>query len=316
VHGDDAEREVQRVADEQEGVVTRAQALACGLSSIRQRHLLDTGRWQRIHRGVYATFSGPVPRLSFLWASVLGAGDGAMLSHETAAQLWGLVPVEPGPAHVLVPVGRHPRPMDGVILHRATHARSARHPSQSPARTRVEDTVVDLTQSAFRIQDAIAWLTRAVGGRFTTAARLRGCLRLRPKLRWRAVLDEALDDVGTGSHSLLELAYLRDVERAHGLPRSHRQSRRATGLYDDVRYPGYRTRVELDGRAAHPQHLRWRDMDRDNEAAEEGDHVLRYGTPDIARKPCFVAAQVARLLKIGGWPGTPRRCGEGCRVFA
>jgi hypothetical protein len=197
-----------------------------------------------------------------------------------------------------------------------------------PPQTRIEDTVVDLTQTAAHIEDAVSWLARAVGGRLTTAPRLAARLRSRPKLRWRSLLCAALGDVEAGCHSLIELAYLRDVERAHGLPASQRQARRpsTTALaggqstttsegaphgtigYDDVRYRRYATRVELDGLAAHPEHARWRDMRRDNAAVIEGDRVLRYGLGDVESYPCHLAAQVASVLRLGGWRGTLARC--------
>lgn len=43
-----------------------------------------------IHPGVYATFTGQVGRQARMWAALLYAGEGARLSHETAAELTGL----------------------------------------------------------------------------------------------------------------------------------------------------------------------------------------------------------------------------------
>jgi hypothetical protein len=81
-----------------------------------------------------------------------------------------------------------------------------------------------------------------------------------------------------------------------------------------VRYRAYRT-PELDGRAAHPEHDRWRDFRRDNEAVVDGDHVLRYGLGDVAERPCQVADQVGGVSTEQGWTGRPRRCGRaGCVI--
>src|SRR6201999_2129064 len=49
------------------------------------------GGWTRLDRGIYATGSGPPSRKALLWAALLWAGSGAVLSHETAAELWGLI---------------------------------------------------------------------------------------------------------------------------------------------------------------------------------------------------------------------------------
>ena len=300
----------------QGGVITRAQALASGLSKAQVERHLVAGRWQRVHRGVYATFSGPLPRQSVRWACVLRAGPEAVLSHETAAELSGLSERPSRSVHVTVPVGRSPGRIAGVVVHRSTYAASSRHPTRTPPQTRIECTVVDLSQTAAHVEDAISWLSRAVGGRLTTGQRLAAQLRQRRKLRWRLLLHAALGDVESGCHSLLEVRYLRDVERAHGLPTSQRQVRReSTARYDDVRYREYATRVELDGLAAHPEPERWRDMRRDNAAVVAGDRVLRYGTGDVDTYPCHVAAQVATVLRSSGWQDKPVRCArQGCVI--
>ena len=47
--------EIERLLGQQAGVITRAQALAAGMSRDAVYARLRTGRWQRIHTGVYAT---------------------------------------------------------------------------------------------------------------------------------------------------------------------------------------------------------------------------------------------------------------------
>jgi very-short-patch-repair endonuclease len=110
---------------------------------------------------------------------------------------------------------------------------------------------------------------------------------------------------------VLELLYLRRVERAHRLPTGRRQSHRGH-WYDDVTYPDYEVCVELDGRVAHPAGTAFRDRRRDNAATLTGARVLRYGYADVATHPCAVAAEVATLLTTAGWPGPLRRCGPRC----
>ena len=118
-------------------------------------------------------------------------------------------------------------------------------------------------------------------------------------------------------HSLLEQAYLRRVERAHGLPTARRQVRASSGggaVYRDAEYPPYGVIVELDGQAGHADSIsRWRDMARDNAAAMTGKLTLRFGY-QLVRQPCAAAAQVAAALQLRGWPGAPRPCSPTCPV--
>jgi len=304
-------------ASVQAGVVIRAQALAGGLTSGAIRRRLQAGKWQRIFTGVYATFNGPLPRDALLWAVVLHAGPGAALSHETAAELSGLIDGPGELVNVTVPIARAAKCPPGVRRHVAARVVRSRHPTLMPPRTRVEETVLDLTQTARTIDQAIAWMIRACARRLTTVDRLRAALAARSKLRWRAELAVALDDVAAGCQSTLELAYLRTVERRHGLPAAARQVsrvRRGGRWYDDVQYGDYATLVELDGPAFHPADGASRDRRRDNWAVRTGWDVLRYGVEEIMGRPCEVAAEVAALLQRNGWAGRPRPCGPTCHV--
>jgi very-short-patch-repair endonuclease len=312
-------RELGELGRRQAGVVTRQQALACGMTVEQIRTRLRTRRWRRLFAGVYATFTGEIPHEAVLWAAVLSAGAGAVLSHQTAAALVGLDGTgTPGCAiHVTVPRGRRVQRRSGVALHVSARVDAARHPTRTPPQTRVEETVVDLTQTAPDLDAALSWIIRACAARLTTVDRLRATLAQRRKLRWRAELCATVDDVRLGSHSLLELRYLRDVERRHALPDGVRQRPRwrpGGRWYDDVCYPEYATAVELDGRAAHPEHRRRRDRKRDNAHVVAGGRVLHYDLADVTESPCDVAAEVAMVLRRNGWPGTPKLCRPHCTV--
>src|SRR5580693_3447614 len=74
----------------QAGIVDRGQARQLGLSDRQIWHRLRTSRWQQVHTGVYATFSGPLPREAQLWAAIRWAGRDAMLGRETAAEMQGI----------------------------------------------------------------------------------------------------------------------------------------------------------------------------------------------------------------------------------
>jgi predicted transcriptional regulator of viral defense system len=192
----------------QHGILTRAQAHAAGITDEMIEANIAARRWTRRYAGVYATFSGQLPRPADLWAAVLKVGSGAVLSHETAAELVGLVRPPSAMIHVTVPAGRTVRPIAGVVLHRSRRVQERRHPALAPPQTRVEETLLDLTQSARSLDDAIAWLARGVGARVTTPPRLGAAIERRHRVRWREQLREAVSDVAAGCHSILELRYL------------------------------------------------------------------------------------------------------------
>lgn len=278
---------------------------------------LRSGRWQQLYRGVYATYTGELGREAWLWAAVLRVGPDAVLSYQTAAELDRLAPRPSTLIHVTVPRERHVRVIPGLVIHRCNRIQLARHPSLTPPRTRIEETALDLAQSAADLDDAYAWLARACAGRLTTPARLWAAMAARRRMRWRGELAAALGDVSAGAHSTLERRYIRDVERAHRLPSARRQVRTARGTrteYKDALYEEFGVGVELDGDLAHPPEAHWRDRHRDNAAAVDGIITLRYSWPDVIRRPCHVAAQVAAVLRQRGWRGRPRPCGSHCPV--
>jgi very-short-patch-repair endonuclease len=141
----------------------------------------------------------------------------------------------------------------------------------------------------------------------------------RKKMRWRAALDDILAAAGDGIHSVLEYRYLRDVERAHGLPRSKHQVRVVIDgrpAYRDAYYEQYQVAVELDGRLAHQDEERWRDNQRDVKAQARGIVTCRYGWRDVYSHPCETAALLARILSQRGWKGTAVPCSPSCPVGA
>lgn len=305
----------RHLIDLQRGVLARWQAQAADLNPTTISSLLRSGRWQPLQRGVYATFSGTPSRDAELWAAVLRVGPQAILSHQTAAELDGLTGTRSEVVHVTVPDGKHIERIRGIRLHRSERLALARHPSRTPPRTRIEETVLDLTQTAKSIDGAFGWLCQGCGSRLTTPELLHTALDKRGKVRWRGILCSALNDISDGANSVLEVHYVRDVERPHGLPRARRQAKvtRSSGrIYLDNLVDRYRTCIELDGKAAHPVAERWRDIARDNASAADGITTLRYGWPDVTRHSCQTAAQIAAVLRSRGWTGQPTLCRCSC----
>jgi very-short-patch-repair endonuclease len=307
----------------EELVVSRQQAFAAGMSQKVIEARLRAGRWQQLYRGVYATFTGPVPRSVWLRAAVLRAGPGAVLSYRTAAEMHGLAdpPSNDDPAssiHVTVPSTRRVG-VPGIVVHLSYRVAQAAQPNREPPQTTVEETVLDLTQVARTFDQVCGWITRACGRRLTTEDKLRAALASRKKMAFRADIDECLAAAGIGVHSVLEYRYLADVERAHGLPSATRQVQVTVdgrSAYRDVYYAEYRAIVELDGRSAHPEEQRGKDNHRDVVASTQGIQTSRYDWDDVNEHACETAVLQAQVLRERGWQGVPVPCEPGCPVAA
>ena len=89
-HTPGGDREIARIAAEQHGIVTRAQLLAAGLDANAIDHRLRIGRLHLLYRGVYAVGHRPPSPHARAMAAVLACGPGAVLSHRSAAALWGI----------------------------------------------------------------------------------------------------------------------------------------------------------------------------------------------------------------------------------
>jgi hypothetical protein len=319
---ENANRDWLLLLSAQRGVVGRREAQVGEISARGVERRLRSGKWRRMHRGVYATFTGVAPREAKLWAAVRRAGTGAMLSHQTAAEMQKLIDKPSGKIHITVPHRRRPaqsRPIRGVVIHRSDQSRPQYLPPWQVPRTRIEDTVLDLVAAASTFDEAYSWISRALSRELVTPGMLREALAGRKRVKWRVWVTEAIADAGEGIHFPLERRYARDVERAHGLPKAQRQARRAIDgkvHYKDNLYLGYRVCVELDGAAYHPPEQARVDRRRDNvNLASDDVRTYRFDFVDVTERACQSAAMVAASLRRNGWQGRPRPCRRpGCAV--
>jgi very-short-patch-repair endonuclease len=140
---------IARIAANQHGVGMAAQLESAGLSPAGVTRRVTAGRLHRVHRGVYAVGHTRLSDEGRWMAAVLACGEGAVLSHTSAAELWGIrrrvrrlsEAGERDSVHVTVPSTAGIRKRDGIVLHRSTTL-IARHctrrdgiPVTSPART-------------------------------------------------------------------------------------------------------------------------------------------------------------------------------------
>jgi very-short-patch-repair endonuclease len=121
-------------------VVSRAQLLGMGLSVKGIKHRLARGRLHPVARGVYAVGRPELTRYGRWMAAVLSCGPEAVLSHQSAAELWEIRPPCGNAIHVSVPkTASRTRP--GITLHRRavkarTHCKNI--PTTPPTQTLID----------------------------------------------------------------------------------------------------------------------------------------------------------------------------------
>src|SRR3954468_17916889 len=113
------DRTIVAIAREQHGVIALWQLLSIGLSASAVRKRVAAGRLHRIHQGVYAVGRPDVTIKGRWMAAVLACGEGALLSHRSAATLRALLNARGGRIDVTIP-----RPSSlarrGIRVHRST----------------------------------------------------------------------------------------------------------------------------------------------------------------------------------------------------
>jgi predicted transcriptional regulator of viral defense system len=110
-------RRLAHLADRQHGVVSARQLRALGYSSAAISRATAAGRLHRVHHGVYTVGRSLLSPHGHCRAAVGTCGPDALLSHTSAAWLWGLLPTLRKPIEVSVP--RRGRPRDRITVHRA-----------------------------------------------------------------------------------------------------------------------------------------------------------------------------------------------------
>jgi very-short-patch-repair endonuclease len=268
-------RVAERAAGEW-GVLSVAELRECGIGDEAIARRARSGRLMRVHRGVYAVgHAGLTMRGRFL-AAVKACGEGAVLSHRSAAALWDLIPYaaerEPDVT------ARHAKRVAGVSTHRSNkpppQIRYDRIPVTTPARALADlSSVLPFKPLRRAVREALA--------------------------RGRITPHEAttvLNATPAPTRSDLEDVVLDLIEQA-GLEMPEVNRPLANGLIPDFRWPAHHVIVEADGRAWHDDPLA-REDDAARQAALEaqGERVIRVTYAQAVNQP---GETVQRLTAAG-----------------
>ena len=266
------DRAVARLAGRQHGVVARLQLLALGAT----RHVIEQrvrqGFLHRVHAGVYAVGHRTLTHEGRWMAAVLASGEGAVLSHQSAAGLWELA-VDKGVPHTTTATASETR--RGLRIHHCALQRdevTVRNgiPVTTPART-----LLDLATTSNR-KDLERALRQAEFHRRADRNQLNLLLGRYPGKRGIARLRSVLSAVRPGeiTRSDFEIAFL-GFARRYRLPRPEMNYDAPWGEVDAA-WPERKLALELDGRRAHDTDDAFvRDRARDREALLAGWRVVR-----------------------------------------
>lgn len=308
--------DLDRLVHAQHGVCSTAQALASGLTEDAVRWRVSSGQWRRLGRGVYRAQTGELDWYGRAHAALLRGGEGAALALTSAEFVHGVSRTPPPVVTLWVPAGRDVRRLPGTRV----RARTGYHPvtRHGLAVTTPARTVLDLAEApGTGWRDAVGAAARWVQCRRVTAEELAAALAAAPRHRHRRHLELALGVVAVGAESLLEVGFVRDVVRAHGLPEPRLQAP-AVGsggrLRRDAEFEDWAVVVELDGRLGHEGEGLAGDRRRDRRGAAQGRVTLRAGWVDVDAEPCELAVDVHETLRVRGWSGRGRRCGPRCAL--
>ena len=268
-------REVARIAERQHGVISLRQLRAIGFSDGAVKRWLLSGRLHQIHRGVYSVGHAGISERGLWLATVLAGPPGTVLSHRSAATLWGLLPKGTARVDVIAPAhlrsnGRHRVHHCWVGTEEVT--RRFGFPVTAIPRTLIDVGAVapHLLARAFNEAQVQGLLSTAtLSESIATNRGRRGVARL------RAIAE--IGEVGPG-RSELERRFLALIGR-EGLPRPETGVLLEAGaelLECDCLWRRQRLIVELDGRRYHDTAIAFeRDRARDRRLQAAGWQVVR-----------------------------------------
>ncbi len=293
---------ISELAFAQHGVVALWQLLERGLSARAVRHRVAGGRMHRVHAGVYAVGHAPLTRDGWFMAAVLACGEGAALSHRSAAHKRGLRDSARGQVDVISPrqAGRGRRGIDAhtsaTLLPRDVEVVDA-IPCTTVARTLLDLAAVLPRRAVERAFDQAEVL------RVLDAKEIEDVLERTNGHRGNATLRAVLDEhtpASTLTRSGLEERFLEICRRA-GVPQPEVNAWIAlapTGYEADFLWRAHGLIAEVDSERVHGTRSAFeRDRRRDQRLTLAGYRVVRFPERQLVDEPASVEATVLALLR-------------------
>jgi hypothetical protein len=279
------------------GPATRASARAAGipLSQLRHRDVVRLSRDTYLPRAVAGV---PDVRIA---AVLLTAPDQALVSHTTAAGLWGVaVPLqrEDRRVHLTVATGSAVRGRRDRVVHRTPLVDGDTTTRDGVPVTTPQRTWRDL--AALLEQAALLAVTDQLLARWCSRPDLRAELDRRPNGRGSARARAVLPLADPRAESPME-SVLRWVLHEAGVPAPDLQYvvRDGAGAFvgrADLAWPEQRVLVEFDGDVHRERDVFVDDLRRQNRLVAAGWTVLRFTSADVLGRPDDVIAAIRAAL--------------------
>jgi very-short-patch-repair endonuclease len=261
---------------------------------------MRAGRLHRLHAGVYALGHPLIPKEGWLMAVVLASGPEAVLSHRSAAALWGLRGHSEGAVHVAVP--RKSTSTKQIRRHFSVIPEDERAAKEGIPVTSAARTIFDLaaTEDVETIQAMLRELEfRRLWSRLSLPDLLERYPRKRGARKLRAALGRLREEPEGRRRSRLEERFAPFLRRHHlPLPRFNDWILLGAKRYRvDCHWPGTNQIVELDGWDGHSSRSAFReDRGRDRCLRVAGYSVTRLTWNQLDDEPEQIAADLRALL--------------------
>jgi hypothetical protein len=280
------------MASAPDGLVTRKQLLAAGMSRLQIQRRLEKGVLVRDYEGVYWIGHRERNVQARYRAAVLACGDGAVLSGKAAAHLWGILKGSPPMPEVITPTERR---IKGIRTHRSRRidTRDVTTLRSIPITT-VPRTIVDI--AAGLTEEALALVCHEAGVKHkTTPAQVDAVLARRPNAKGAANVRLVTHGDVHVALSKLERGFLA-LLRAERLPLPI-TNKIASERRVDCRWPEHHVTVELDSYRFHNSRYSWEQgYEREREAYEREDAYRRFTWRDVFEDPTRMLAELRKLL--------------------
>ena len=290
----EVERRIARIGGRQDNVISREQLLSAGLGRGAIAHRVATGAWRRMHNNVYLLGPAPPTLMARVRAAVLSCGAGAVVSHRSAAEVFGLLPEIGGEVHVTV-AGRNVAPREGVRRHRiAAFGPGEVTNMRGIPVTTVARTICDLAGTESRREVDRAW-QEALYRRIVTPRSVAAVIGRDPRRRGAPVIRALIEDPRM-TRSERERALLKLIDAAQ-LPRPLTNVR-LHGHLVDAYWPEHGLVLEFDGWQAHGhRHAFEDDRKRDQIMLANRIRAMRATDRHLTHEPVALVARIAMTLR-------------------